>query len=214
MWHPSEGVLVEADTAVDVHARIGPLVMVLMERDTGLVQSLQRADWSIVAVPEATVDRWRLALGEPATLDSGRVDAWVRSEFPSARRQRSVHPHVRCVIRYLHDHELDGRSTSLACLARAAQLSPSRLMHVFTESVGIPLRRYLGWIRVRRAAAALGCGVTATEAAYLAGFADSAHLARTVRGLLGVTPRQLIALPERPKGRTRLPGGAFVSFGL
>jgi AraC-like DNA-binding protein len=96
------------------------------------------------------------------------------------------------VLRYLREQGLEQRQTSLERLARIAQLSPSRLMHVFTESLGLPLRPYLSWLRVQGAAGALVAGHTVTEAAHLAGFADAAHLTRTFRRTLGTTPRELI----------------------
>jgi AraC-like DNA-binding protein len=65
-------------------------------------------------------------------------------------------------------------------------------MHVFTDSVGVPLRPYLLWLRVQRAAGALAAGHTVTEAAHIAGFADAAHMTRTFRRTLGTTPRELI----------------------
>ena len=64
-------------------------------------------------------------------------------------------------------------------------------MHVFTESVGIPLRRYLSWLRVQRAVRLIVAGASATEAAHIAGFADASHLTRTFRRTLGQTPREL-----------------------
>jgi AraC-like DNA-binding protein len=128
------------------------------------------------------------------TLDAARVDPWVRSQlFGESGGPRRMHPRVRRVLKYLTEDELDRSRTSLTCLARVAQLSPSRLMHVFTESVGIPLRPYLLWLRVQRAASAILQGHTVTEAAHIAGFADAPHLTRTFRRTLGTSPRELIS---------------------
>jgi AraC-like DNA-binding protein len=99
---------------------------------------------------------------------------------------------VRRVLRRVRADNLDRRQTSLPTLAAIAGLSPSRFMHVFTESVGIPLRPYLLWLRVQRAACALMSRATVTEAAHLAGFSDAPHLARALRRTLGMTPRQLM----------------------
>jgi len=96
------------------------------------------------------------------------------------------------VLRRLREHPLDTASTSLARLAAIARLSPSRFAHVFSESLGIPLRPYLRWLRLQRATGALAGGRTITQAAYIAGFADAAHLTRTFRRMLGTTPRDLI----------------------
>jgi AraC-like DNA-binding protein len=69
-------------------------------------------------------------------------------------------------------------------------------MHAFTESVGVPLRPYILWLRLQRAACDLIHGATATEAAHSAGFSDAAHLTRTFRRMFGVTPTEL-ALHKR-----------------
>jgi AraC-like DNA-binding protein len=84
-------------------------------------------------------------------------------------------------------------------------------MHVFTESVGIPLRPYLLWLRVQRAASALSNGQTVTEAAHLAGFADAPHLTRTFRRTLGTSPRELIR-PAAATRELRLPSAAPSQF--
>jgi AraC-like DNA-binding protein len=85
---------------------------------------------------------------------------------------------------------LDGQIT-LAALAKAVCLSSSRLAHRFREATGVPLRRYVLWCRLRAAAEAAMRGSNLTEAAHLAGFADSAHLSRTFRAMFGVTPSLL-----------------------
>jgi hypothetical protein len=48
--------------------------------------------------------------------------------------------------------------SSLEALAGEVGLSPGRRMHVFTESIGIPLRPYVAWLKLQRAAAAIASG--------------------------------------------------------
>jgi AraC family transcriptional regulator len=95
---------------------------------------------------------------------------------------------------------LDGRIT-LAAVADAVHRSPSRLAHRFREATGVPLRRYVLWCRLRTATEAAMRGKSLTEAAHLAGFADSAHLSRTFRATFGVSPSLLFK-----------PGQAKVTF--
>jgi AraC-like DNA-binding protein len=133
--------------------------------------------------------RWRRAWGP--TLDERRVERWVRSELLHHRRRVRIHPRVNQIIRSLHDRLERREDLSLKTVSALAGLSPSRFMHAFTESVGVPLRPYILWLRLQRAACDLIHGATATEAAHNAGFSDAAHLTRTFRRMLGVTPRQL-----------------------
>jgi AraC-like DNA-binding protein len=43
-------------------------------------------------------------------------------------------------------------------------------MHLFTESLGVPLRPYILWLRVQRAACDLMAGATISRAVHSAGF--------------------------------------------
>jgi AraC-like DNA-binding protein len=76
-------------------------------------------------------------------------------------------------------------------VATHVHLSTSRLTHLFTNQVGIPLRRYVLWLRLRIAITRVRAGDDLTEAAHAAGFADSAHLTRTCREMFGLPPSLL-----------------------
>ena len=64
-------------------------------------------------------------------------------------------------------------------------------MHAFTDSVGVPLRPYVLWLRLQQAMCELGGAANVTTAAQNAGFSDAAHLTRTFRRMLGLTPTEL-----------------------
>lgn len=82
---------------------------------------------------------------------------------------------------------LDG-PIRLAALAKAVHRSPSRVAHRFRQATGVSMRRYVLWCRLRAALDAALRGSNLTDAAHLAGFADSAHLSRTFRSMFGVAP--------------------------
>ena len=86
---------------------------------------------------------------------------------------------------------------SLEALAEKAHLSPSRFAHLFKTVVGVPVRRYVLWMKLRRALDFALAGDSLTTAALSAGFADSAHLSRTVRAMLGIAPEFLFRHRER-----------------
>jgi AraC-like DNA-binding protein len=87
-----------------------------------------------------------------------------------------------------HIGSLHRKQISLSELAALVHLSESRFIHLFTEHVGIPPRRYLLWVRLMHAIEAAIGGGNLTAAAHDAGFADSAHLSRTFRRMFGRTP--------------------------
>ena len=86
---------------------------------------------------------------------------------------------------------------SIETLAARVHLSPSRFAHLFKQQVGVPVRRYVLWQKMRRALDLAMAGNSLTTAALSAGFADSAHLSRTVRAIMGVAPEFLFRHRER-----------------
>lgn len=81
---------------------------------------------------------------------------------------------------------------SVSEVAADVNLSESRFSHLFTEQIGVPVRRYQLWIRLRNAIHLLAKGTSLTDTAHEAGFADSAHLTRTFRQMLGIAPSALL----------------------
>lgn len=99
---------------------------------------------------------------------------------------RPLHPAVRRALRAIGDGLRSG--ISLAPIAAAARLSPSRLSHVFASEIGIPFRRYVLWQRLMRAGSVVQGGASLTQAAHAGGFADSAHMNHTFRRMFGLAP--------------------------
>jgi AraC-like DNA-binding protein len=85
-----------------------------------------------------------------------------------------------------------GDTISLPQAAGVAHLSPSRFRHLFVAHTGISFRAYLLWARVEFAVGAAMAGTSWTVAAQEAGFADSAHLSRTCRRMIGLAPASLV----------------------
>lgn len=95
-------------------------------------------------------------------------------------------PYLVSVLELIHsqmDKNLSGR-----VLAERAGVSESRLRHLFKDQIGIPIRRYVLWIRLRRVIEDALEGYTLTEAAHASGFSDSAHFTRTFKAMFGIPP--------------------------
>ncbi|MGN9912424.1 helix-turn-helix domain-containing protein [Phytohabitans sp. LJ34] len=83
-------------------------------------------------------------------------------------------------------------AAGLVPLARLVGVSPYRLSRSFHAVVGAPLTRYRNRVRVGAALDRIEQGESSlARLAFDLGFADQAHLTRTVRAHLGHTPRQL-----------------------
>jgi AraC-like DNA-binding protein len=189
-WRRCTAVVVGRNIVHEIDARDAFVMMAFVGAEISLdamVATPLQSPIGVVSTEEAA--RWRRELGDAKTLDATRVKQWVRSTL--IRSTPDVDSRVDRVIRMLRQQPLDTRSTSLVRLSRVAGLSPSRFGHVFTESFGVPVRPYLRWLRFLRAARELVSGRSVTHAAHIAGFADAAHLTRTCRRTLGISPRIL-----------------------
>ncbi|MEJ1107081.1 MULTISPECIES: helix-turn-helix domain-containing protein [unclassified Kribbella] len=83
-------------------------------------------------------------------------------------------------------------AAGLCSLATVLDVSPYRLSRAFSQQTGVSLTRYRNRVRVGRAMDRLAEGGTGlAQLAAELGFADQAHLTRTVREHLGHTPTAL-----------------------
>jgi AraC-like DNA-binding protein len=193
-WTSTAGVLTAPDVAHAIDARERETLLVFLDPESEVGRTLRASvkgplrrigaeerDVLVGVDPHALMGlegpRWTSLVAR--TLGAG-----------NARATRPVHPRVRVVLRHLAKAGRDD-DVSLEALAAVAEISPGRLMHAFTESIGIPLRRYLAWLRLQRAAATIVGGAPLAEAALTAGFSDAAHMSRTFRAMLGMTPSSL-----------------------
>ncbi len=73
-------------------------------------------------------------------------------------------------------------------LTEVAFLSESRLLHLFKEKMGLPIRNYILWFRLKIVITQIMEGNSLTKSAYEAGFSDQAHMTRTCVNIIGVSP--------------------------
>ena len=198
-WTKCEAVWVRPDATHELDARGSTLLIAFIsaESDAGAALSM-RIDGAITCVPAREVARWRAELGR--TPNEPRTERWLTKSLLHRRRGVALHPGVRRVLGHLQEPRAALGDLSLKTLAGIACLSPSRFMHAFTESVGVPVRPYILWLRLQRAACDLMHGASVTSAAHRAGFSDGAHLTRTFRRMLGATPSDLALLKRLSLG--------------
>jgi AraC-like DNA-binding protein len=143
--------------------------------------------------------------GREAIVDCARriVQSLTEHAEPSVTSDERI---VRAV-RYVNDHL--SAPLTLKQVASVAHLSPSRFRHLFAEQTGMGLRQYILWRRFVSVWEHRMGGASLSTAAHAAGFADSAHLARTSRRMFGIPPSLLDIVADAAGGAGRPPSRTF-----
>jgi AraC-like DNA-binding protein len=168
--------LVKADAFHEIDASATQILLAWVDPQSDLGAALlQTLKEDITVIKDDAVALWRSQLGARGDLTSAQVESWIRRSFLCVRRAPRLHPRVHRVLQVIREELSAGQQLSLKRMAAIAGLSDSRFMHVFTESVGVPLRPYVLWLRLQSACGEMMAGANLTQAAHRAGFADAAH---------------------------------------
>lgn len=137
---------------------------------------------------------FEVALAQPRTA----VLCSVRTHFAeilgvSYGSSTGGDPEIERAISFLDQNPT---SASVPALATRVGLGQRELSARFRRETGLTIRRYLLWVRLKFAVAALSERRTLTEAAHAAGFADGAHLSRTFAQMFGVAPSEVLAASD------------------
>lgn len=210
-WTPVDGVLVAPNVEQQLDARglrVATFQVDPESHDYGRIahhfgaSSLAARDRDGVRVMDAqTVAAIRGALSALTEDARSALRAWqltIEALAGNAEPARDLDDRVRKVLELIKRDFLSPPPANV--LARAVGLSAGRLIHLFTREMGLPMRRYILWLRLRDVLISVVAGRSLTEAAHHAGFSDSAHLSRTFRGMFGFPPSAI----AEGRGRVRL----------
>ncbi len=108
------------------------------------------------------------------------------AELPIKNRDQRI----KNVLDYIANN-IDTKITT-ELLMNVSYLSESRLLHLFKQEMGLPIRNYILWHRLQLAFKELSNGHSLTKVGYLTGFSDQSHLTRTFVKTIGATPSALL----------------------
>lgn len=156
---------------------------------------------SLLSLTGATLNQ----LAGPATPATTEGAAAAHRPAPSpARSTAAIAAAAREAISADHP-----AAAGLLPLAEFLAVSPYRLSRAFTRELGVSLTHYRNRVRVSRALDRLESGETGLAAlAADLGFADQAHLTRTIRRHVGHTPTVLRRLLTSPAALGRVDFGS------
>ena len=126
------------------------------------------------------------SLIEAQFLDSTRQLLELCGERTPKARPPATHPAINKVRARLHDEFAE--NLSLESLAKGVGLSKFHVARCFKEATGVAPHQYQKLLRLQHARRHLERGSCVREAAASSGFSDEAHLSRSFRGWLGVSP--------------------------
>ncbi|MGJ4744815.1 helix-turn-helix transcriptional regulator [Leptospira sp. SA-E8] len=110
----------------------------------------------------------------------------LRSVYPFQKLEKVMDERIIQIANTIRKEMPD--SIRMKEIGKNFSVSEDRLIRLFKENLGIPMRRYLLWVRILEAAKLLKEGKSLTDAAHSAGFSDSAHFTRTFKENFGFVP--------------------------
>lgn len=125
----------------------------------------------------------------PAEEVFGRLNDWIEnaSSEPRCIPDARISMAIALITR---DY---ARNVSIDEIAKAVELSPPRLIQLFKQVTGIPIRRFRLCHRIFVTLLNLGNGMSLTDAVVEAGFSDYSHFSRIFKELGSVKPSELLS---------------------
>lgn len=190
-------VLVRPNCEQSVDSQQGPLLDLLIDADSAAYRYLEplllERDAAVIEFDKISPLLARCEQALDGDLDCGQAWELVEQLLIAVSAYRPQRPEFDARIEAVAAELRESLPVKpdIEALAQQAQVSESRFMHLFKQQYGLPVRQYLLWARLRRAAMLWQTGMMLTDIAAEVGFYDQAHFARTVRRMFDFSPSWL-----------------------
>lgn len=204
-WHACHSAVIGANIPHSIKNPCGQLCILYLEKASSDYRSILdfrgvsaergvRIDPLLSSTPVSRALREKLLRAMSTDLDPDAAndlrDACLQLLHGHISPATDLDPRLSALLATLH--ERPGESFAGDELARGVGLSQSRMQHLFKEQMGIPVRRYVLWMRLRHVLELAVAGESLTAAAHASGFSDLAHFTRTFRAMFGIKPSALL----------------------
>lgn len=190
----AKGVFIDSDTRHTIHFEHGPIYLFLFDETSAIgkqIKATYLSEISVAEVPDDLIFQLRTCVENSLDVKILSRQMLTILSDKMENNQKKEDDRILDALQYLegrpaieHDiiHELAGREC----------LSKSRLSHLFTQEMGVPLHRYLSFIKMKKAWVYILEGDTLTEAAIKAGFNSSSHFSSTVQRMFGISLTEFV----------------------
>ena len=124
-------------------------------------------------------------------LDTDNIYQQITAFIREQSLQQTPDERVNACLQIFREKDLEYHQM-INSLKSATFLSESRLSHLFKEHIGISLKKYLVWTKLKKTIAYLLQEETnLTQSSLQAGFYDQAHFTNAFKKLLGISPSKV-----------------------
>ncbi len=193
-----QGVIINSDVPHECRTYGGSFVLINIDPETSIGTALKKRlllKSGIAELPVAIINSYisqlKLFLDERRLTDE--IYLLTTDFLYSLADKHTPEPldeRIEQVLELLRQPEQE--VVAIKDLANAVHLSPGRLIHLFTQQVGIPIRKYLLWSKLMASLKRLEKNVNFTHVALDGGFADAPHFNRTFKRMFGLSPTALL----------------------
>lgn len=191
-WKDYRAVIIDKDQSHQLDGQDDWQLLILVDSDTEECRQIRHNLLANSKLHEFDYEPGQIALWLLKLLDKKTASPPVKEVFneiiqnilPRQNKLSPVEPRIQEVISLIH--RFPEKEVSVGFLASSIYLSESRLIHLFKEQVGIPIRSYILWLRITEAIKLIVQGTPFTTAAHQTGFTDSAHLCRVFKQMFGM----------------------------
>ena len=198
-WKLVTSLIIDSDQSHQCSAERSRIIFISIDPETSLAQRLKEKYFKNISLEipviervQSLIDGIKICLNEPENISKLKsvilrfLDQITFSESSNATIDDRIQKAISIIKNSLN------KKITLKFLSENVFLSQSRLVHLFKEQTGIPVRKYILWSRLNLAAQKIINEKNFTTAAIEAGFSDLAHFSRTFTRMFGMSPSTIL----------------------
>lgn len=193
-----QAVIINSDVPHECRTFGGPFLLINIDPETSIGTALKReylikagiAELPLVAIDNYLGQLKGLLAGSNPADEIYRLTNDLLTSIAHKHTPQPLDERIEQVLALLREPEQE--TVSIKDLAGAVHISPGRLIHLFTQQVGIPVRKYILWSKLMTAVKKLDKHANFTHVALDGGFADAPHFNRTFKRMFGLSPTALL----------------------